>query len=109
MALLSAVATLLAALFICSATDAPAPRRGGSVVSLAGAPDARYDCPYDRGHCTLFPRMGTAVLTVQPPTAPLAADSGSPHLEHAHAGGRALRSGTRARAPDLHVLQVLRT
>lgn len=109
MALLSAMATLLAALFICTAMDDPAPPAGGTVISLAGAADARYDCPYDRGHCALFSRVSTAVLTVHPPTAPLAPDSGPQPLEHAYAGGRVIGSGARARAPDLHVLQVLRT
>jgi hypothetical protein len=109
MALLSAMATLLAALFICAMTEDPAPPGGGTVISLAGTADARYDCPYDRGHCALFEQVSTAVLTVPPPTAPLAADTGPTHLGHAHAGGRMPRSGTHARAPDLHVLQVLRT
>lgn len=133
-ALLSAVATLFAALFICAgAGDAhPAGARGPavSVVSAALTPissatpgvaaprtaaraaapaDAHLTCPYDRRDCGLFSRVSPAVLSAPPPTSPLTADSQLPRLEPARDGGPLFRGGAHARAPDLHVLQVLRT
>ncbi|MFI5755473.1 DUF2946 family protein [Streptomyces sp. NPDC051569] len=128
MALASAVATLLAALFIClgPGTDGkPGDGMGsgtgaGTDASAGRHPDlghqtrvhqahAQYSCPYDEGDCRLFPHASPAVLTVPPPAAPLATEGHLPRLAPAHPTGRPTRSGAHPRAPDLHVLQVLRT
>lgn len=128
MALMSAVATLFAALFICLGPDPGKTgihHPDGSVTAEAGAAagqgaqavqvtvraraEARYTCPYERGDCGLFPHPSPAVLTVPPPATPLAGDVQPSHLEPPYPTGRLPRSGALARAPDLHVLQVLRT
>ncbi|MFD7895456.1 hypothetical protein [Streptomyces sp. NPDC059743] len=123
MALASAMATLFAALFIClgpeSATGSgsgsdfgagPGDRHAGnrSFTTVSQA-EARFSCPYDNGDCGLFTHLSPAVLTVPPPAAPLAADVQLPHREPPYPTGQVPRSGALARAPDLHVLQVLRT
>ncbi|MGV9315966.1 hypothetical protein ACWDR0_27825 [Streptomyces sp. NPDC003691] len=103
MALLSAAATLLGALFLClNAADdhAPGPAARDSVPA--------FSCPYDGGSCGLRPVVGAAVLTAPPlDTPPLSAEllrtpAGPPDL------GGPDRSGPLPRAPGLHVLQVLR-
>ncbi|MFB7271918.1 hypothetical protein [Streptomyces sp. NPDC056244] len=141
-ALVSAVATLYAALFICLAPGAgPAMDSGrgtagghgrnGSPATVstaartvtgteAGSPagraapvrhhaEARFTCPYDGGDCGLFAHHSPAVLTVPPPAPPLAAGAQLPPRALPYPVGRAPRAGAHARAPDLHVLQVLRT
>ncbi|WP_326612470.1 hypothetical protein OIE62_13545 [Streptomyces scopuliridis] len=132
-ALLSAVVTLFAALFLCLGTDpggtedhhpdgpvtataangtAYSPAAGTTVRAKAEAKaeaEARYTCPYDKGDCGLFPHQSPAVLTVPPPATPLAGDVLPAHLEPPYPTGQVPRSGALARAPDLHVLQVLRT
>lgn len=124
-ALLGVVATLFAALLICTGS-ADHPRTadatnatgmtlvtGAEAEAGAGAghpAEAAFVCPYDPAGCSLFPHLSPAVLTVPPPAAPLGADVQPVRLELPHPDGRSLRSGgARARAPDLHVLQVLRT
>ncbi|MER5205317.1 hypothetical protein [Streptomyces sp. NPDC002825] len=111
MALASAVATLLAALFLCLGTG---PERQDAhhegeprVTALAGT--GEYICPYDRGGCSLFPSLSPAVLSAPPLDAPLHAEGGTPRLAPPSVDGTARRSDARPRAPDLHVLQVLRT
>ncbi|MFF8509454.1 hypothetical protein ACF064_15295 [Streptomyces sp. NPDC015492] len=126
MALVSAVATLLAALFFClgagpgpgdhhadagpratvgtGATGTPA-----AATRAAGGTAVEYVCPYDRGGCSLFPSLSPAVLSAPPLDPPLHAADGPPRSEPASGDGAARRSGVRPRAPDLHVLQVLRT
>ncbi|GGT25737.1 hypothetical protein GCM10014713_18440 [Streptomyces purpureus] len=120
MALLSAMATLLAALFVClgaahaaEARDhhravAPSPALTASPTRPA-PPTSSYLCPYDRGDCGLFPSLSAAVLTAPPLDPPLPAAAGLPRLAPPSAGGGAHRPGPPTRAPDLHVLQVLRT
>ncbi|MGW7430962.1 hypothetical protein ACWGIN_15560 [Streptomyces sp. NPDC054861] len=125
------MATLLAALFVCAGTsDSAAHHPGERRVTLAapadhsGAPRAalapggpavptvravEYVCPYDRGDCSLFPSLGPAVLTAPPLDPPPHAEGRLPRLDTPHHPGRAPRSGAQPRAPDLHVLQVLRT
>lgn len=103
MALLSAVTTLLGALFICLSPSAPHHNN-----ALPDVPTA-YTCPYDDGACGLLPLAGPAVLTAPPPAAPLEAGAQPPHLDLPAPTGRLPRSGALPRAPDLHVLQVLRT
>ncbi|MEU0988902.1 hypothetical protein [Streptomyces sp. NPDC005953] len=104
-ALLSAVATLLGALVICLGplTDhhAPAP--------AAGDVPPAFSCPYDSGACGLLPEVSAAVLTSPPPDHPVDAGEQGVRRDTAPAVDRSTRSGALARAPDLHVLQVLRT
>ncbi|MFE0738335.1 hypothetical protein [Streptomyces sp. NPDC058855] len=121
MALASAVATLLAALFVClggagtaqgghaghdSAVRTVTPVPGVSTVSPE--PPA-YVCPYDRGDCSLFPSPSPAVLSAPPLDPPQHAEDRLPRAGESAGDGPARRSGLRPRAPDLHVLQVLRT
>ncbi|WP_228447022.1 hypothetical protein [Streptomyces paludis] len=125
---MSAVATLFAAFLIClgggsgAVSAAPSGASGASdvayvtheggtahTVTAPAEAGARYICPYGKGDCGFFPHLSPAVLTVPPPVAPLADGVQLSHLTVAHPVGRAPRSGAHARAPDLHVLQVLRT
>ncbi|MFC8585211.1 hypothetical protein ACFUGD_11765 [Streptomyces sp. NPDC057217] len=111
MALVSAVATLLAALFFCLGTG-PGSHHGAAPEQEARAATAvpvEYVCPYDRGGCSLFPSLSPAVLGAPPLDPPLQAADGLPRLAPVSGDGPARRSGVRPRAPDLHVLQVLRT
>ncbi|MFE4310598.1 hypothetical protein ACFQ9H_36140 [Streptomyces sp. NPDC056517] len=125
MALVSAVATLLAALFFCCPPAGPGPgnHHAGAGPKIASRPTAtgttatpaatgtvvEYVCPYDRGGCSLFPSLSPAVLSAPPLDPPLHAADGLPRFEPPSGDGAARRSGVRPRAPDLHVLQVLRT
>ncbi|MFD9220240.1 hypothetical protein ACFWDI_09555 [Streptomyces sp. NPDC060064] len=104
MALLTAVTTLLSALFICLSPSAPAPHH----TARPDVPTA-YTCPYEDGACGLLPLVSPAVLTAPPLDSPLEAGAQPPHLDLPAPTGRLPRSGALARAPDLHVLQVLRT
>ncbi|MET9800696.1 hypothetical protein [Streptomyces sp. NPDC006368] len=105
----SAVVTLLAALFVClggtEGTRHHPDREDRRMTVVAGT---SYDCPYDRGDCALFPHLTPVVLTAPPLDPPQQAD-GLARLGEAHGTDRPERSGARPRAPDLHVLQVLRT
>ncbi|MFB7239528.1 hypothetical protein ACFCXK_32700 [Streptomyces sp. NPDC056269] len=133
MALVSAVATLLAALFFClGAGPGPEAHHAGTGPGAASASAGtgtsaaartattaaraatagtvvEYICPYDRGGCSLFPSLSPAVLSAPPLDPPLHAADGLPRVEPPSGDGAARRSGVRPRAPDLHVLQVLRT
>ncbi|MFF4869249.1 hypothetical protein ACIPQA_18815 [Streptomyces sp. NPDC090109] len=116
MALVSAVATLLAALFFCLGTGpeaGPGSHHGAApeqeARAAAAAVPVEYVCPYDRGGCSLFPSLSPAVLGAPPLDPPLQAADGLPRLAPVSGDGPARRSGVRPRAPDLHVLQVLRT
>ncbi|MET9654985.1 MULTISPECIES: hypothetical protein [unclassified Streptomyces] len=123
-ALMSAVATLLAALFVClggGPAHGTAPRAherhaadGTDVAGVVARGADRsgadeYVCPYDRGDCSLFPSLSPAVLTAPPLDPPLRAEGRPPGTGPSHDTGRAPRPGAQPRAPDLHVLQVLRT
>lgn len=133
MALGSAVATLLAALFLClgqaDTGSAGEPREHGThretgetraagrlgETTRAVAGDARadsaaaYTCPYDRGDCGLFPHLAPGVLTAPPQDAPPAPAGLPPGAVPDRVAGGPPRTGALPRAPDLHVLQVLRT
>ncbi|WP_234352282.1 MULTISPECIES: hypothetical protein [unclassified Streptomyces] len=113
MALVSAVATLLAALFFCLGAGPGSESHHGPVpeqrVRAATAVAVEYVCPYDRGGCSLFPSLSPAVLGAPPLDPPLQAADGLPRPAPVSGDGSAGRSGVRPRAPDLHVLQVLRT
>lgn len=116
-ALLSSVATLLGALFLCLGPAGPAPvadHRGvaGPAVSTAADRDhghtATFTCPFGRGDCGLKPAMNPAVLTAPPLDAPLQTAAEPPFTAPAASTGGPRRAGALPRAPDLHVLQVLR-
>ncbi|WP_411573778.1 hypothetical protein [Streptomyces fradiae] len=74
----------------------------------AAVPVDRYSCPYDDAECDLVPPLEPAVLTATPPDPPPAGDGPAPL---GPVPGAVLPDGVRPvpRAPDLHVLQVLRT
>ncbi|MCX4822652.1 hypothetical protein OG883_22680 [Streptomyces sp. NBC_01142] len=107
MALVSAMATLLGALFLCLSPTGPhhTPHTDLTGTDVTTA----YSCPYDRGDCGLLPALTPAVLTAPPVDAPPLAGVQPPHFAPPPATGRLHRSGALPRAPDLHVLQVLRT
>ncbi|MFI6053578.1 hypothetical protein ACIBCO_26265 [Streptomyces violascens] len=119
-ALLSAMATLLAALFICLAAgggENPAHlpqaldfvRAGGTPIGPSADGPAQYVCPYGQGDCGLVPHTGPAVLTTAPTDAPAPAAVHAVRPVTPGAGTVPVRFGPRPRAPDLYVLQVLRT
>ncbi|MGW1011994.1 hypothetical protein ACWD4X_18435 [Streptomyces termitum] len=66
-------------------------------------------CPYDGGGCSLFPSLSPAVLSAPPLDPPLHTEGRPPRFDAGAGDGAVLRPGVRPRAPDLHVLQVLRT
>ncbi|MGX1884714.1 hypothetical protein [Streptomyces sp. NPDC055287] len=112
MALLSAVATLLAALFVCLGTG-PEPREhhGAAAAVATTATPAQdgpaYICPYDSPHCGVFPHLSPAVLTAPPPATPVAAEP--QYSAPPAAAGPARGSDVLPRTPGRHVLQVMRT
>ncbi|WP_267245275.1 hypothetical protein [Streptomyces sp. PR69] len=120
-ALMTAVATLLGALFLClgphhTSADTPAgtPARAfGLSAEHAQTPlnpaRSAYTCPYDEDHCALTPVLTAAVLTGPPADAPQDADTAPAHIARTQLHGRPPRGEAQPRAPDLHVLQVLRT
>ncbi|MFJ2112847.1 MULTISPECIES: hypothetical protein [unclassified Streptomyces] len=118
-ALVSAVATLFVALLVClgggpgadgTHHEEPATATVMSVAAPEPEPaEARYSCPYDKGACGFFPHLNPAVLTAPPPVAPLADAVQPTYLAPPPPTGQVSRSAAPARAPDLHVLQVLRT
>ncbi|NML49468.1 hypothetical protein HHL19_03790 [Streptomyces sp. R302] len=122
MALASAVATLLAALFVCLGSGpsgpgghpgherAAAPAAAGpSATPVTDTGRAAYVCPYDRGDCSLFPALSPAVLSAPPLDPPLHTEDRLPRVDALAGEGAGRNPGARPRAPDLHVLQVLRT
>ncbi|MEU8621980.1 hypothetical protein [Streptomyces sp. NPDC048623] len=117
-ALVSAVATLLGALFLCLGVADPGAQPGAHRVTRAAptaatavnaSADEQYICPYERGDCSLFPALSPAVLSAPPLDPPLHADGRLARPWAALDDGRPARPDARPRAPDLHVLQVLRT
>ncbi|MFB9392811.1 hypothetical protein ACFPM3_02205 [Streptomyces coeruleoprunus] len=109
------MATLLAALFICfgparhaGALPAPAGAPVAGEAVFAGAATSAVSCPHDDRDCGLFPSLTPAVLTVPPLDPPPQAD-GLTAFATAPPPGRTGGPQDRPRAPDLHVLQVLRT
>ncbi|MBY6305161.1 hypothetical protein I3J09_21090 [Streptomyces clavuligerus] len=108
MALLSAVATLLGALFLC--LDPPDEHhRPGITLDPARHSAPAFSCPNDRGACGLLPTVSAAVLTAPPPDSPADPGHRLPRLDRDPVTGAPTATPARPRAPDLHVLQVLRT
>ncbi|GLF94003.1 hypothetical protein [Streptomyces yaizuensis] len=108
-ALLSAVATLLGALFLCLATTPDDHHGPGITLTPAAQSAPAFSCPYENGSCGLRPVLSAAVLTVPPPDSVPAAEEPAPRPDRSAAAGAAPATPVRSRAPDLHVLQVLRT
>ncbi|WP_434588770.1 hypothetical protein [Streptomyces sp. A5-4] len=107
MALLSVVATLLCALFVCLGA-AESREQHAAVTVAVQAPGAQaYTCPYDSQHCGVFAHLSPAVLTAPPPATPVAAEP--PHRAPPLVANPVRDSGSLARAPGRHVLQVMRT
>ncbi|MFE7132122.1 hypothetical protein ACFVIM_14790 [Streptomyces sp. NPDC057638] len=106
-ALLGAVATLLGALFLC--LTPPDDHHPATATASPSAPVVAYSCPYEKGACGIVPVAAPAVLTAPPPDTPTDAGEPAPRPDRLAAPGGPDRSEVRARAPDLHVLQVLRT
>ncbi len=102
-ALLSAVATLLGALFIC---QGPPADHHTAVPEAAGAV---YSCPLDDGACGLLPTVSPAVLTAPPMDPPLDTGQQLPRADRPSGPGASAYARALPRAPGLHVLQVLRT
>ncbi|MFJ3923888.1 hypothetical protein [Streptomyces sp. NPDC090022] len=117
-ALLCALGTLLGALILCgrmgAGTEAgPGPVSGtGEAAHTAAAfrhaGHAAYVCPGDLPGCSPFAHATPGVLPVPPPAVlPVAGEP--PPAAAADPDGRIRPPRALARAPDLHVLQVLRT
>ncbi|MFF0742661.1 hypothetical protein ACFYVL_19915 [Streptomyces sp. NPDC004111] len=107
-ALLCAATALFGALLICLG-PAPASASGGGPHAAAPSPAPVYNCPYEQGHCGVFPHLSPAILTAPSQDAPPEALA----LPVRRADGTApagVRRGDGAwpRAPGPHVLQVLR-
>ncbi|MEU7022947.1 hypothetical protein ABZ990_20130 [Streptomyces sp. NPDC046203] len=81
----------------------------GGVTPSAFRGEQRYSCPYESGGCSLFPALSPAVLGAPAHDAPPHTADRLPLFSAPHLSGRMPRSGAQPRAPDLHVLQVLRT
>ncbi|MGW4028446.1 hypothetical protein ACWEFL_03850 [Streptomyces sp. NPDC004838] len=102
MALLSAAATLIGALFICLSPPAD------EHPPASGYPVTAFSCPYDNGSCGLRPVLDAAVLTAPPLDDPPVEADQAPRLDQPSGSGGRPRSDALPRAPGLHVLQVLR-
>ncbi|MEO3973100.1 hypothetical protein [Streptomyces sp. CAU 1734] len=108
MALLSAVATLLGALLICLNPPSERHHRPGMTLSPAAPVIPAVSCPYENGACGLLPVVAPAVLTGPPPEAAVDTADGPVRAGRAVVPRAPEHGRERARAPDLHVLQVLR-
>ncbi|MBW5483704.1 hypothetical protein [Streptomyces bambusae] len=100
--------TLVGALFLCVRTAG-----GGESLTAAAHPPghsssaAAYVCPGDLPGCSPFAHVAPGVLPVPPPVVLPPRAEPPPHAV-AEAAGAIRPPGALARAPDLHVLQVLR-
>ncbi|WP_418956716.1 hypothetical protein [Streptomyces tritici] len=115
-ALLSAVAALLGVLLVCPDLAGPsghherpaAAARTLTPAAPAAVPQA-YLCPDERGDCRLLPALGPAVLTAPPLDPPVQTADPAARAGTGDDSGRTFPADARPRAPDLHVLQVLRS
>ncbi|MEV8531249.1 hypothetical protein [Streptomyces sp. NPDC051211] len=111
-ALLCALGPLVAALFLCARTgggDAAVRVQAAAPGVPAGhAPHAAFVCPYDLPACSPFSHVTPGVLPAPPP-AVTAPGAEPPPPRPTRSAGAVRPPQPAARAPDLHVLQVLRT
>ncbi|WP_420080972.1 hypothetical protein ACN6AT_25360 [Streptomyces sp. JL4002] len=106
-ALLSVLGVLAGALFLCARSGEPH-TASEDVRAHGAAAHAVCVSPYDLPGCSPRAHLPPAVLPVPPPAVTVA--GGAPPAVAPVAGaGRVRPPGPQARAPDLHVLQVLRT
>lgn len=107
-ALLCAAAALFGALLVCLA-PAPALAAPGGPHPVTLSPAPAYNCPYEQGHCGVFPHLSPAILTAPSQDASPGALA-LPERRAGEAGPAGVRRGGEAwaRAPGRHVLQVLR-
>ncbi|MFJ5550252.1 hypothetical protein [Streptomyces sp. NPDC093225] len=120
-----ALVSLAAALFLCGSTGrtgasghpvaagGPGADAAHRLAAAAGphsgaAMRAAFLCPYDLPGCSPFAHATPGVLTGPPAAATVPAVL-PPAGAGARPAGRPMPAGPPARAPDLHVLQVLRT
>ncbi|MFF8260479.1 hypothetical protein [Streptomyces virginiae] len=120
-AVLTVLAALAGALFLCARSGDPDVSSGARAPGAAyGATDGaasgaaygteRAVCvsPYDLPGCSPLAHVTPAVLPVPPPAVTVTGGGPLP-CAHTRAAGRIRPPEPLARAPDLHVLQVLRT
>ncbi|MFJ9596057.1 hypothetical protein ACIRS3_25270 [Streptomyces virginiae] len=106
---LTVLGVLAGALFLCARSGDPHSASGSaSEVRAHGTEHAVCVSPFELPGCSPLAHVTPAVLPVPPPA--VAVTGGGPlPFAHATAAGRIRPPGPLARAPDLHVLQVLRT
>ncbi|MFG2338685.1 hypothetical protein [Streptomyces yangpuensis] len=111
--LLTVLGMLVGALFLCarsgeSHASSEVRAHGAAHGAAYGAAHAVCVSPYEPPGCSPLAHVPPAVLPVPPPA--VAVNGGGPlPSAHATAAGRIRPPEALARAPDLHVLQVLRT
>ncbi|MFE7098553.1 hypothetical protein [Streptomyces erythrochromogenes] len=103
--LLTVLGVLAGALFLCARSGE---QHSASEARTHGTAHAVCVSPYDLPGCSPLAHVTPAVLPVPPPA--VTVPGGVPQAAaHATAAGRVRPPEALARAPDLHVLQVLRT
>lgn len=110
---LTVLGVLAGALFLCARSGDPhsASRSSDAFaheVRAHGTEHAVCVSPFDLPGCSPLAHVTPAVLPVPPPAVTVTGGGPLP-FAHATAAGRIRPPGPLARAPDLHVLQVLRT
>ncbi|MFJ3200588.1 hypothetical protein [Streptomyces sp. NPDC086989] len=117
-----ALSVLFGALFLCVRPGEPHPVAGGASVAGASGAGGPAAAGAVRGHgahavcvspgelpgCSPFSHVARGVLPAPPPAVTVPG-SAPPPAARTTGAGPARPSGTLARAPDLHALQVLRT
>ncbi|MFD9083600.1 hypothetical protein [Streptomyces erythrochromogenes] len=109
--LLTVLGVLAGALFLCARSGEPhsaSASASASELRAHGTAHAVCVSPYDLPGCSPLAHVPPAVLPVPPPAVTVPG-SGPQAPAHATAAGRVGPPEALARAPDLHVLQVLRT
>ncbi|MET9573579.1 hypothetical protein ACFYNW_08055 [Streptomyces virginiae] len=113
-AVLTVLAALTGALFLCARSGDPdvsseARAPGAAYRATHGAERAVCVAPYDLPGCSPLAHVTPAVLPVPPPAVTVTGGGGPLPCAPTRAAGRIRPPEPLARAPDLHVLQVLRT
>ncbi|WP_031146227.1 hypothetical protein [Streptomyces erythrochromogenes] len=103
--LLTVLGVLAGALFLCARPGEP---HSASEALAHGTAHAVCASPYDLPGCSPLAHVTPAVLPVPPPAVTVPGN-GPQAAAHATAAGLVRAPEALARAPDLHVLQVLRT